>query len=143
METLNFKSIHIGKIIKERIGNSDVNLQKVCSHFGYSVNEIKEIYKMESIDTKELLRWSKLLRYDFFRFYSQHLILYSPPEKIVADHVKKGQDLLKFRKNIYTMEVIEFILDLIKTETKTKMQIMEEYKIPKTTLYKWISKYSK
>lgn len=143
METLNFKSIHIGKIIKERIGDSDANLQKVCSYFGYSVNDIKKIYEMESIDTKELLRWSKLLRYDFFRFYSQHLILYSPPEKILADKVKKGQDLLKFRKNIYTMEVIEFILDLIKTETKTKMQIMEEYKIPKTTLYKWINKYGK
>lgn len=49
--------------------------------------------------------------------------------------------LPRFRKNIYTKEVIDFILELVNVGEKTKRQIIEEYCIPKTTLYKWISKY--
>ena len=47
----------------------------------------------------------------------------------------------QFRKNIYTKEIIDFILEQIETKQKTIKQVIEEYKIPKTTLYKWISKY--
>ena len=47
----------------------------------------------------------------------------------------------QFRKNIYTKEVIDFILEQISTEEMTKNQVIERYRIPKTTLYKWISKY--
>jgi hypothetical protein len=39
--------------------------------------------------------------------------------------------------------MIDFILDEINTGEKTPQQVMEDYKIPKTTLYKWIIKYSK
>lgn len=46
-----------------------------------------------------------------------------------------------FRKNIYTKEVIDFILELIETGEKTKAQVIQEYNIPKSTLHKWIYKY--
>ena len=49
--------------------------------------------------------------------------------------------LPQFRKNIYTKEIIEFILGKIESGEMTKNQVMERYSIPKTTLYKWISKY--
>lgn len=48
-----------------------------------------------------------------------------------------------FRKNIYTREVIDFILEMVEKREKTKKQIIEEYNIPKTTLYKWIEKNRK
>lgn len=101
------------------------------------------MYSSQSLDAEILLKWCKLLEYDFFRIYSQHLILYAPPaanEKIEQQKDKKT-NLPQFRKNIYTKEVIDFILELIANGEKTKKQVIEEYRIPKTTLYKWISKY--
>ena len=99
------------------------------------------MYKSSSIDKETLLKWSKLLGYDFFRIYTQHLILYAPPSAVISKNENKKSSLPQFRKNIYTKEVIDFILDMIKTGEKTKIQVMEEYNIPKTTLYKWISKH--
>ncbi|WP_317043240.1 helix-turn-helix domain-containing protein [Chryseobacterium sp. OV279] len=90
------------------------------------------------MDSDLLLKWCKLLEYDFFRMYTQHLILYSPATK----QIKAETTLPRFRKNIYTKEIIDYILDLVQTGEKSKKQIIEEYKIPKTTLYKWISKYN-
>ena len=98
------------------------------------------MYQSKSLDAELLLRWSKLLEYDFFRIYTQHLIFYSPPASIKKDKISNSA-LPKFRKNIYTKEVIDFILEQLKNNEKTKLQIIEEYRIPKTTLHKWIEKY--
>lgn len=104
--------------------------------------KITEMYQSKSLDTELLLRWSKLLEYDFFRIYSQHLILYAP---ISADEKANQQNvntsLPQFRKNIYTKEIIDFILEQIEKKEMTKNQIIKRYRIPKTTLYKWISKH--
>ena len=82
-----------------------------------------------------------MLEYDFFRIYTQHLILYAPTSA-KAENTKKQKPVLpRFRKNIYTKEIIDFVLEQIETKQKTIKQVIEEYKIPKTTLYKWISKY--
>ncbi|WP_317125994.1 hypothetical protein [Chryseobacterium sp. 7] len=106
--------------------------------------EIQKMYDSKSLDTEVLLRWSKLLEYDFFRIYSQHLILYAPEEKRnYRSSGKKKSKLPVFRKNIYTREVIDFILEMINSGEMTRMMVIEKYKIPKTTLYKWIEKYNK
>ena len=97
------------------------------------------MYEKQSIDSETLLRWSKLLEYDFFRIYSQHLILFSPQGKNIPSNTKPK--LPQFRKNIYMKEVIDFVIERIETEGISKKQIMEEYKIPKSTLHKWLSKY--
>ena len=102
--------------------------------------EINEMFLNESIQTNILLRWSKLLSYDFFRVYSQHLIFYAPPSKGDSSPEKSNTQLPQFRKNIYTKEIIDFVLEELNSGNKTKKQIIEEYRIPKTTLYKWISK---
>ncbi|WP_099767106.1 transposase [Chryseobacterium sp. 52] len=137
----NFKQIHIGSLIKQRKEELDINTQRICNFLNCSVGDIDKMYLSEDLSTSVLLRWSKLLEYDFFRIYSQHLILYSPPSSATANqHVSK---LPQFRKNIYTKEVIDFVLELIKFEKKSKLQIIEEYRIPKTTLHKWINKYNK
>lgn len=140
---MNLKKIHIGQLIQIRVAEREMEISRLCRYFGCKENEIITMYENEDISTALLLKWSKLLEYDFFRLYSQHLIFYSPP---VPSDSKKGSDkktsLPQFRKNIYTSEIIEFILGLVKNGTKTKHQIIMEYRIPKTTLYKWIEKYS-
>ncbi|WP_317195192.1 MULTISPECIES: hypothetical protein [Chryseobacterium] len=97
----------------------------------------------ESLESKIILKWCKLLEYDFFRIYSQHLILYSPPTS--GSHLVKKRKLKSslpsFRKNIYTKEIIDFILNRINSGELSKIQVIERYGIPKTTLYKWINKY--
>lgn len=137
---MNFKKIVIGKLIMQRVTECGTEMFRICNFLGYTEEEVLQMYTKESLPTDLLMKWSKLLRYDFFRIYSQHLILYAPPmaedEKV---HAKSS--LPRFRKNIYTKEIISFILDEVESGNKTKIQIMEEYKIPKTTLYKWIAKY--
>ena len=105
--------------------------------------EIQEMYTQGNLSTNILLKWSKLLEYDFFRIYTQHLILYSPPSSDVKSEkqTRNKTTLPQFRKNIYTKEIIDFILEQIEKKEMTKNQIMERYRIPKTTLYKWISKH--
>jgi transcriptional regulator with PAS, ATPase and Fis domain len=99
------------------------------------------MYKQEDMATNILLKWCKLLKYDFFRIYTQHLALFSPPVSHDNKDPDRKSELPQFRKNIYTKVMIDFILELISTEQKTTRQVIDEYKIPKTTLYKWISKY--
>lgn len=145
MEMNNFKSIHIGKMIENTVAESRIEISRICNYFKCSDDEIVKMYQSKSLDTEILLKWSKLLQYDFFRMYTQHLMLYAPPsanEKRSKKEDKK-QTVPQFRKNIYTKEVIDFIIQQIDTEKMTKKQIIERYNIPKTTLYKWISKYKK
>ncbi|GEN69625.1 hypothetical protein CRH01_41930 [Chryseobacterium rhizosphaerae] len=106
-----------------------------------SEEDIENIYHRKSLDSEILLKLSKILEYDFFRIYSQHLLLYSPPASNSPKPKLKITELPRFRKNIYTIEVIKFILDLVRSNEKTKQQIIDEYRIPKTTLYKWLKKY--
>ncbi|MDW9378785.1 transposase [Chryseobacterium sp. JV558] len=138
-----FKDIHIGELIQKRVEETGFSTDRLLNFMQCSHKELAEMYKSKSLDTEVLLKWSKLLTYDFFRIYSQHLLLYAPP--LSTDYYQKVKrektKLPEFRKNIYTVEMIDFILNLLKTNEKTKQQIIEDYRIPKTTLYKWIKKY--
>lgn len=141
---MNFKNIHIGSLIEKKVAESEIKSYRICKFIHCTEAQISEMYKAPSLDTDLLLRWSKLLEYDFFRLYTQHLILYAPPGPEKRDLMKNRSSLLPvFRKNIYTKEIIDFILELIRTGKKTKPEIIQQYKIPKTTLYKWISKQNK
>lgn len=138
-----FKDIHLGKLIQERVKETGFPIERLVNFLKCSEKDIENMYNNKSIESEMLLKWSKLLQYDFFRIYSQHLLLYSPPSS--SDYYKNTKDqktkLPEFRKNIYTIEIIEFIIDLIRSNNKTKQEIINEYKIPKTTLYKWLKKY--
>ncbi|RQO35589.1 transposase [Chryseobacterium sp. KBW03] len=136
----NFRNIHIGKFIQLRVKENNIDLPRICNFMKCTEMEITEMYLQENLSTNTLLRWSKLLEYDFFRLYSQHLILYAPPSASFKEQAPSK--LPHFRKNIYTQEMIDFILELIETEEKTKRQITNEYGIPYSTLCKWIAKHN-
>ena len=141
--------IHIGQMIEKDVADSGIEISRICNFMKCTEEEVKQMYQSKSLDTDILLKWSKLLEYDFFRVYTQHLILYAPvsaPNETIkglpSSACNDGKTTLpQFRKNIYTKEIIDFILEQVSTGEMTKTQVMEKYNIPKTTLYKWISKY--
>jgi len=137
----NYKEVNIGKLIEKKWKESEIDIIRVCAFFGCDEEEIKKSFLEKSMESDAILRWSKLLEYDFFRIYSQHLILYAPAKG--SGSISPKVSLLEFRKNIYTKELIEFIIETIETGEKTRLQVIEEYRIPKTTLYKWLVKYKK
>ncbi|MDR3058513.1 MAG: hypothetical protein LBU84_10290 [Prevotella sp.] len=48
-----------------------------------------------------------------------------------------------FKKNIYTHEVIIFLVELVESGRKSARDIQKEYNIPSTTILRWIDKYGK
>ncbi|RXM50618.1 MULTISPECIES: transposase [unclassified Chryseobacterium] len=140
--SFNFKNIHIGSLINQRINEFKIEKERICKFLKCSDAELEEILSEKYIGTETLMKFSTLLEYDFFRIYSQYLILFAPPSHTKKDSSIKS-DLPHFRKSIYTKEIIEFVTDLIHSGKKSKQQIIEEYNIPKTTLHKWMSKYPK
>lgn len=141
---MNYKKIHIGKLIDLKVMEAGLKTDHICRFFKCDMNEINKMYEAETLDAEILLSWCKLLKYDFFRVYTQHLILYSPKAKTRLssedDEVKKPART-ELHKNLYTVEIIAFIMEKISSGEMTKLQIINRYGIPKTTLYKWISKY--
>ncbi|OCA78292.1 transposase [Chryseobacterium contaminans] len=141
---MNFKNIHIGNLIGQQVAESGTDMSRICNFMNCTEDEIKKMLSSENLPTDILLKWSKLLEYDFFRLYSQHLILFAPPaarHKKQEKHDPHKSALPQFRKSIYSKEVIDFCLEQIATGKMTKNKVIERYCIPKTTLYKWISKY--
>ncbi len=139
---MNFKNIHIGQLILQRVKETGFDSKRICSYFKCKENDIVKMYESRSLYPDIIMKWCELLEYDFFRIYSQHLILYAPVSKHKCVKEKSINSTLPHsRKSIYTVEVIEFIMDLIHKGSKTKREIIDEYNIPKATLYKWIQKY--
>ncbi|MCS3530275.1 transposase [Chryseobacterium sp. JUb7] len=137
------KDIHMGSLIRQRVIECELDILRICNFLKCDEKAIDEMYVSSSLDCDLLLQWSKLLEYDFFRIYSQHLIFYAPQASFKNNTSTSANTALpQFRKNIYTKEMIDFIIDLIQTNRKTKIQVIREYKIPKTTLYKWMNKYN-
>lgn len=134
---MNYNKIHIGQMIEKRASECRMDTSHICNFLKITEDQTNLLFRSENISTEILLRLSKFLNYDFFRIYSQHIILYAPTK---ANKTNKSE-LPHFRKNIYTTEIINFIIERFTSGEMTKSQIIERYKIPKTTLYKWIEKY--
>ena len=134
-------NFHIGSLIKEKVEEHKIDVVRICNFLKCTEDDIKKMYKAKSMDSNILLRWSKLLEYDFFRLYSQYWMLYVPKGTLHKDKaISESSSLPRFRKNIYTKELMDFIINEIETGKKTKVQAIREYEIPKTTLYKWMRK---
>ncbi|MFL9832404.1 transposase [Chryseobacterium terrae] len=143
MVKLDYKNIHIGNLIQQGVDESKIEIGRLCKFMNCTEKEIEDMYEATDLPTNILLKWCKILEYDFFRIYSQHLILFAATKQ--KPSVKNGKEnkssLPNYRKNLYTKEIINFVIELVRTEKKTKAQIMREYQIPKNTLLKWLEKY--
>ncbi|CAA7196670.1 transposase [Chryseobacterium potabilaquae] len=140
----NFKEIHCGSLIKQGVLEKNIELGSICAFFKCEKEEVYSMYEKETLNTEIILQWSKLLEYNFFRIYSEHLILYSPQTRVNTKSQGKGTAKKKnwaYRKNIYTKGMIDFILEILDKGEKNNLQITQEYGIPKSTLNKWRDKY--
>lgn len=121
------------------VENKNISIERICNFLGKDEDFVKNIYESQSVETDLLLRWSKLLEFDFFRLYSSHLILYAPPSAVNKSE-KKNDTTPQFRKNIYTQEIKDFIMSRIESGEMTQADVIKEYSIPKSTLHRWIQK---
>jgi hypothetical protein len=141
-----YKKIHIGKLISQRMTEMGINVEKMAGKLGIGTDSFERILESEEISVGQMMKISKILEYDFFRLYSMHILLYAPPRmglnpgRVNARNVHDTH-LPGFRKNAYTIEIIKFILDKIKSGEMTIPEIIAKYNIPKTTIYRWKYKY--
>lgn len=136
---INYKDLHIGSVIKRRVEDLGMQTSDIYVKLNCSQARIEEIFQQKSVEVQLLLTFSKLLDFDFFRIYSQHLILYSQHHK---DPVKTRINSPEFTRNLYTKEIIDFVLELLNKGIKSRLEIQQDYNIPRSTLQKWISKYN-
>lgn len=140
---MDYKDIHIGKHIKKISEIRNVSISRICAFLECNHKDILEMYNQKTIDSGILLKWCKLLDYNFFMFYQSHLQLYKPSAS--TTHLsgkkisKKNKDYV-FRKNIYSPDIIDWILEQIHREDLTTKEVIEKYNIPRTTIYRWIKR---
>ncbi|GEN66347.1 hypothetical protein CRH01_09150 [Chryseobacterium rhizosphaerae] len=144
---MDLKQINIGQLLENSVKENHIEIESLCSIFNCEAKDIEQMYNSDTLDTDILIKWSQLLQYDFFRLYSQHLVLYAPPSANRYNQIEIKKEVKsqepQFRKNIYTKEIIEFIIRRINKGEMTREEIISKYRIPKTTLYKWLYKYNK
>lgn len=140
---MDYKNIHIGTHIKRIADIKDLSISRACSFLKCSHKDIKDMYTQKSLDCELLLQWCKLLDYNFFMLYHSHLQLYKPSASITKLDVNVNKDLREnymFRKNLYMPEIIDWLLGKLERKELTIKEIIETYKIPRTTIYRWKKK---
>ena len=140
-----YKDIHIGRHIRKLVELKGVSNSRACMFLKCSVNEIERMYLQKSIDSEMLLKWSKLLEYNLFMFYHSHLQIYSPKASVAKLKVRKKvmNTHYTFKKNLYSPEIIDWILSKIHDKELSVMDVVNKYSIPKTTVYRWKKKIRK
>lgn len=133
--------IELGSLIESRVTESGIGISRICNFFNLPLKDIKEMYSQTTLDTDVVLKWSKLLEYDFFRLYSEHFFLNC--DKTTKRYDEITTSLPIFRKKIYTEKSIAYLLNLIKKGERTKEEVMKEFDIPKATLYTWLNRKRK
>ncbi|MEY8758924.1 transposase [Chryseobacterium tongliaoense] len=138
------RNVHIGFLIKQQVIQSNVDLHYICHFFSSDEQEIYRMYSSRSLDTKVLLKWCRLLEYDFFKVYSESFRLYSTKSAVSKYTViRRKKRITSVRQKLYTNETKDLLINLIITGQKSIVQIVKEYNISKPVIYGWLRKYTK
>jgi predicted transcriptional regulator len=138
--------IHIGELIKKKLEESGIDKTVFAHRIKKSYPTTLNIFKKKSIKTDDLLKISKVLKYDFFRVYSADIQLTCPK---ATNNVRLGNKetgngaesaLPRFKKNLYSNEFIDNLVKEINDGKLTRYEAMKKYELPKTTLYRWCPK---
>lgn len=137
---MNYKSIHIGSCIQKVAEVRNLSVSRACIFLKCSHQDILDMYTQKALESDLLLRWCKLLDYNFFMMYHTHLQLYAPSASGTrfSKHIQPDQiEGFVFRKNIYSPDIIDWILNKLKKGELSPKDVMEKYHIPRTTIYRW------
>ncbi len=135
-----YKDIHIGSEIQAVVTAQEIDMTRIEKFFKTDEGHILQMYQSKSLDADILLKWCKLLEYNFFLYYHSHLQLYSPSSSTAKVKSTTGAKEPVFRKNIYTQQVQHFLLDLVVSGKMTAIEVIQKYNIPKVTFYTWMRK---
>jgi hypothetical protein len=134
-----YKNIHIGRTIALEVEEQNINHKKIMRYFKCNSDRVISMYENPYIDTEDLLRWSTLLRKDFFRLYSGYLILHRGIS--FKPNTNNIDSQTRIRKNVYTLDFKNKIIEKIRLGKVTTREAITKYNIPKTTLYKWLHQF--
>ena len=73
---MNLKIIHIGTLVKSKVEELSIPLGRIAKFMHCNEEQVEDMYLQNSMDTEVLLRWSKLLEFDFFRIYFEILYIF-------------------------------------------------------------------
>lgn len=136
----------MGKHLKIISEVKDLSLSRACLFLNCSKDDIYTMYQQPSLDSSTLLRWCKLLDYNFFMIYHTHLQMFTPSAataKITRNPKdQKIQKSYNFKKNLYSPEIIKWLLEQMESKKMSVAQIIDRYSIPRTTIYRWKKKYA-
>lgn len=65
--------VQIGQLIKEQFLQSQLSIEKFASKIGCNRDNVYDIFRRERINTDQLLKISKILKFDFFKAYSEQI----------------------------------------------------------------------
>jgi len=134
------EKINIGKIIKEACTTIELKEERIAKFFSMPYSEIEKMYQQEHLCSELLLKWSKLIKYDFFRIYSSHLINYHGISAKIKSENTVIENGLQVRKNLYTPEIKEFIIQKVQSGKMSTTEAIERYGVGRTTLFRWLAK---
>ena len=83
--------IHIGKVITGTLEERDVSLEHLASKVDVPESVLSAMLTNDDIACDVLYKISKALEYDFFRYYSFHLIHTTSADKELLKKVKKNR----------------------------------------------------
>jgi hypothetical protein len=93
---MNYKKIHIGKLIQTFVKENNINSADLARKIGKTRQNVYDLYKRDDIEVKLFLTISEALNHDFLKdIYSQDRDDYSIDsvfdtlKKLVADHIGK------------------------------------------------------
>jgi transcriptional regulator with XRE-family HTH domain len=64
--------IHIGELIKEIMKKQNVTQRELAQKLGCTEANVSKILRKSSLNTTQLLDISRILRHDFFQYYSAY-----------------------------------------------------------------------
>lgn len=121
-------SVHIGKIIKQKVDESGMSKSEFGRRINTSPQNVYGIFKRKSIDTDLLSKISDVLETDFFRYYSKTLDAveerspkYGKKAKTAEPSDETGRleaELLEARKEITYLKRINELLEKQLSEKK-------------------------
>jgi hypothetical protein len=105
-------AVHIGEKIRQRAKELRVGPTELGKKIHTSKQNITGIYKRRTIDAELLAKFSKVLQYDFFRYYQPEGSLHAAEEAGV--YLKKNRQAEEIRKLKKELEDLREKYELLK-----------------------------
>lgn len=107
--------IHIGNKIKSVYKTSGISIGELSTEIGTVRQNVYKIFNKKEINTDTLFKLSKILKHDFFSYYSTELNI--PQNTTDNENYKLQVDFYK-KENLYLKEINQLLRDKLKKVKK-------------------------